>query len=200
MSDSPAPPPPDKTLIIGLAGTFAAGKDIGAEYLQETYGLAGVSTGDMVRKLARVKYDSVERRILHKTADETRKEKGAGVLVEEALRDYHQLHTDKPGVVISGIRSIGEAKMLLKLGGVLLFIDAPREVRFERSQGRDREGDEQTFEAFTEQEDKELAGVGDDEAVINIGAVRELADTIITNDGNLGRYFHQLEEALRNVT
>lgn len=200
MNSMPNPPAPEKTLIVGLAGTFAAGKDIGAEYLEETYGLVAVSTGDMVRKIARKKYDSVERHILHKAADETRREKGAGVFVEEAIKEYRQLHVDKHGVVVSGIRSIGEAKTLLQLGGVLIFVDAPREVRFKRSTGRSRDGDEKTLEAFIEQEEKELAGQGDDETVINLNGVRALADTIITNDDNLGRYFHELEEALRDVT
>lgn len=178
--------------LVGISGTFGAGKDIGAEYLVEEHGFTSASTGDMVRKIAQEKYDSIERHTLHKAADEARHEKGAGIFVEQAIAE----HSTATSLVVTGIRSIGEAKALKAAGGLLLFVDAPREMRFKRTSTRKRTGDEKTFEEFVAQEDKELLGEGDDEAAINLNAVRALADHEITNDGNLGLYLHQLEDVV----
>lgn len=52
------------TDIIGLAGTFASGKDTVAHKLVEDFGYTHVSTGDMVRRVAQEKYGSIERPVL----------------------------------------------------------------------------------------------------------------------------------------
>ena len=88
--------------LIGIAGTFASGKDTVAEFLVRDFGYTHVSTGDMVRKVATEKYGSIERPVLVKTATELRYENGAGALVSEALKEARPL-------VITGIRSLGEA-------------------------------------------------------------------------------------------
>ena len=41
-----------KPVIIGLAGTFASGKDSLARALEEKFGICHISTGDIVRKVA----------------------------------------------------------------------------------------------------------------------------------------------------
>lgn len=42
----------DRPQLIGLAGTFASGKDTLAKRLIETFGYEHASTSDMVRKIA----------------------------------------------------------------------------------------------------------------------------------------------------
>lgn len=162
------------TQIIGIAGTLASGKDTIAHHLVADHGYIHVSTSDMVRKIAMGKYGSIERPVLYTTAREFRYEYGAGAFVLEALKE--PLPT-----VISGIRTLGEAKALLDAGGTLLYIDAPVETRYDRvkSRNRDRET-ELTLEQFKANEEKELyAGPNDED--FNIRGIRDIADIVVEN-------------------
>lgn len=167
--------------LIGISGTFASGKDTVAEFLVKDFGFTHVSTGDMVRKIAQEKYRSIERPILAKTATELRYENGAGALVTEALKEQRPL-------VITGIRSLGEAKALRAAGGILLFVDAPLEVRYERVIFRSRDNETKlTLEEFRANEEKELyAGPNDED--FNIRGIGEMADVRVENVLPLGEY------------
>lgn len=162
------------TQLIGISGTFASGKDTVAEFLARDHGFIHVSTGDIVRKVARAKYSSIERPVLQKAATELRYEKGAGALVLEALKEPRPL-------VVTGIRSLGEAKVLKDAGGTLLFVDAPVEVRYERMKSRLRDNETiLTLEEFKTNEAKELyAGPNDED--FNIRGVGEMADIHLEN-------------------
>ena len=163
-----------KIQLIGISGTFASGKDTIAEFLVRDFGFTHVSTGDMVRKVAREKYGSIERPVLHQTATELRYANGAGALVLEALKEPRPL-------VITGIRTLGEAKTLKENGGVLLFVDAPVEVRYERVKSRARDSEtELTLDEFKANEVKELyAGPNDED--FNIRGVSRIADVSVEN-------------------
>lgn len=160
--------------IIGLAGTFASGKDTIGHKLAEDHGYTHVSLGDMVRKVAKEKYGSIERPVLHSAAREFRYEHGAGAFVLEALKE--PLPT-----VISGIRTLGEAKALLDAGGTLLFVDAPVEIRYDRVKSRNRDKEtELTIEEFKANEEKELyAGPNDED--FNIRGIKDIADVVVEN-------------------
>lgn len=167
--------------LIGIAGTFASGKDTIAEFLVRDFGYTHVSTGDMVRKVAMSKYGSIERPILVKTATELRYDNGAGALVDEALEEARPL-------VITGIRSLGEAKALKAAGGTLLFVDAPIEIRYERVKSRARDNETLlTVDQFRVNEEKELyAGPNDED--FNIRGIGKMADVHIENTLPLEQY------------
>jgi adenylate kinase len=164
--------------IIGIAGTISSGKDTLAEYLVENYGYTHVSTGDMIRAEATKRYGNAERPTLQIVGPELRAESGAGVLVIKALE------AERP-VVITGLRTPGEIKTLQAAGGVLLFIDAYVETRYERMVKRDRDAESvKTFEEFAESERAEVAAGNNDED-FNQVAVQNMADKTINNSGDL---------------
>lgn len=160
--------------LIGISGTFASGKDTVAEFLVSDFGFTHISTGDIVREVAMEKYGSIERPVLAKAATELRYAQGAGALVAEALKETRPL-------VITGIRSLGEAKTVKAAGGVLLFVDAPVELRYERVKQRSRDKEaELSLEEFRANEAKELyAGPNDED--FNIRGVGEMADIHLEN-------------------
>jgi len=177
----------DLPKLIGLAGTFAGGKDTLAQYLVREFGYTHVSTGDMVREIARQKYGSIERPILAKTADELRHEKGAGVLVQEAIARHAE--TDK--LIVSGIRSLGEVKTLRDHHGVLVFVDADPKIRYERMISRQRDSETKLiFAEFLANEQKELHS-GDSDADFNIAKIRDTADIILDNSSSENELFAQ---------
>jgi len=181
-------------MIIGIAGTFNAGKDAAAEHLEETHSFMRVSTGDMVRELAQEKYGTIERSMLKRTADEARAAHGAGYFVDRAMRLYEDKGALFRGIAITGIRSIGEVEALQKVDAKLLFVDAPQKLRYKRSVARARGDAEKTFEEFAANESKEMAGKGDDKTVINIGAVKGMADFEIINDSLIEHFFNKVDK------
>jgi len=135
----------------------------------------------MVRKVARSEYDSVERPVLQKVATAHRLSDGAGYFVEEALREPRPL-------VVSGIRSLGEAKALKAAGGTLVFVDAPLEVRFERATARERDGEEKlSLEEFRESEEREWH-VGESDADFNLRDIKAMADIVIENTSSVDEF------------
>lgn len=175
--------------IIGLSGTFAGGKDTLAKRLEEQY--THVSTGDIVRQVAMREHGSIERNILQKTATEYRHKYGAGYFVQKAIDEG-----PRP-LIVSGIRSLGEAQAVRDAGGIIVYIDAPVEMRYERMRARNRDAEvELSLDEFIVQEEKELVGDLDDMAAFNIREIGNQAEIHITNDGTLDELYQKASTAL----
>lgn len=160
--------------LIGIAGSFASGKDTIAHVLEADYGFTHVSTSDMVRAAARRERESIERPVLFEVANQHRHRDGAGVFV------LHALENPRP-LVITGIRSLGEAKALKAAGGILLFIDAPAEIRYARMRSRRRDTEtELSLEQFEANEQKEWHA-GETDADFNLRDIKAMADHVLHN-------------------
>lgn len=184
-------------MILGLAGTFASGKDTLAHHLVQKFNFLHVSTGDMVRAVAEAEYGDTERPTLFKTANETREKRGPGIFAELALEKYLNEKSSYKGIVISGVRSLGEAEAVKKAGGKIVFVDAPMEIRYNRIKDRQRAGEEQlSFEQFKASEEAEELAVHDNPYVQDITGVKELADMILLNDNDTEAFFAQAEQKL----
>jgi dephospho-CoA kinase len=175
--------------LIGVAGSFASGKDTIAHSLVANYGFTHVSTGDMVREVAMRERGSIERPVLHEVATDHRYRDGAGVFV------VHALEKPRP-LVITGIRSLGEAKALKAAGGILLFIDAPVEVRYERMKARHRDAEtELTLEQFEANEATEWHE-GETDADFNLRDIKAMADIVLENVLPLEQFVAEAEKRL----
>ena len=178
-----------KPELIGIAGSFASGKDTVAHALQADYGFTHVSTGDMVRAAAQRERGSIERPVLFEVANEHRHRDGAGVFVTHALEHPRPL-------VITGIRSLGEAKALKAAGGILLFIDAPSEVRYERMKVRHRDAEtELTLKQFEANEQKEWHS-GESDADFNLRDIKAMADVIMDQVWPIDQFTAEVERRL----
>lgn len=177
--------------LIGLAGTFASGKDTLAEWIEQ-HGFYHVSTSDMVREGCKTKYGSTDRKYLYMYANETRGKDGAGIFVKRAIEES----SGKEKVVITGIRSIGEVEELHAADGRLIFVDAPIELRYKRAFSRGRDEEIESFEKFKASEEKELRRPSDNKTEQNIGAIKDLADTILINDSDLETFFAEAKTEL----
>ena len=175
--------------LIGVSGTFGSGKDVLAQLLERERGFGHVSTSDLVREEAMRRYGQIERPVLHKTAQECRGQYGAGYFVELGL--------DKPRpLIISGIRSLGEMKAIKQAGGVMVFIDAPLEVRYERMVLRGRDNEVKiSLEEFREREEGEMYS-GPSDADFNMRAIREQADLVLDNSASIEQFSENALTAL----
>lgn len=186
-------------MILGISGTLSSGKNSLAEYLEQKFGLMHISTADMIREIAQAQHGSIERPILYQTANDLRKTYGSAVLVERAIDRYHNSIRNYAGVIVSDLRSTGEANKIKELGGKVVFVDAPIELRYERMKARQRDGESLvSFEEFKQNEQKELtSGMSDSD--FNLTKIGEMADVKLQNAGTPEEFYDTAEKALELV-
>lgn len=163
--------------IVGVAGTNASGKDTLGHLLAER-GYHTISLSDILR------HDLDEQGLPHTRENLSHQSKkirdahGDGGMSKRAI----DLHQDKDGLCITSIRTPGEAEEIKKQGGIVIWIDADRRVRYDRIMRahRGRLEDQVTFEQFAEQEDAEMTP-SEQGGGLNMGGVKAIADIKIDN-------------------
>jgi len=181
-------------MILGVTGFFCAGKDALAAYLQKK-GFEHISLSDIIRGEIRSRGQEVTLAWLTEVGNELRRRYGAGVLAVRALRRMNEYSR----YVVTSIRHPGEVETLrLRRDFVLLFVDAPKRVRYERSIARARKGDNlPTFEEFVAAEKRQMAG--EDEDAQQLALCRDEADLIVRNDGTLDALHHRMDKTLHDI-
>lgn len=186
--------------ILGVCGTFASGKDTVAEILERDHNVYHVSTGDLVREISMELYGNKERETLHKVATDFRQNEGGDYFIREGYRRYEKVEDQYSGVVFSGVRSLGEGRAVSELGGDMVFVDAPVEMRYERMAGRQRDDEtRKTLEEFLEFEKKERGGETDDEWAFNIDKLGANSKYKIINDGTYDEFVTKVHELAKEV-
>lgn len=165
-------------MIIGITGTDGAGKGTVVDYLVSKMGFVHYSSRDLIMQ-------EVEKRGLEKNrinarlvGNALRAEFGAGVIVTEALQKIQSDNTEK--AVIESIRAVQEVEVLKAAKGILLAIDAPAEVRYQRIVSRGSVTDQVSFADFQKQEALEMDDP--DPNGMQKAKVIKMADQIIFND------------------
>jgi dephospho-CoA kinase len=98
--------------------------------------------------------------------------------------------------IITGIRTLGEAKELIKAGGTLIFIDADPRLRYERMIQRARDGEvKKSFDEFMAVTKKEFYA-GPNDADFNLRDICELAASVIDNSGTKEEFIRTSLESL----
>lgn len=187
--------------IIGLAGTFSSGKDSLAKVLSSQFGFVHISTSDIVRELSQEKYGSVDRPYLQEISNVYREKFGNDYFASEAYKRYLSLSEAErgSGVVISGMRSVGEAKKIQELGGVLVFVDAPIKLRYQRAKMRARDSEVASFEDFEASEAREWELNYGSETKHNLKGIKEISDIELDNSADLEQFISEAGDKLNLV-
>lgn len=173
-----------------MTGPNAAGKGEVSAYLR-TKGFAIHSLSDIVREEAAARGFPPERAHLIRIGNLLREQGGPGVLAERLLPRLGS-HD-----VVDSIRNPAEVAALRGLPRfVLVGVDAPPPLRFERSRRRARAGDPETFEEFVARERQENA---ENPAGQRLAATFRLADRIVDNDGDLAGLHAKIDSLLRGL-
>lgn len=168
-------------MIIGVTGFFCSGKDTLAGILTAK-GFAHVSLSDIIRQELTQRKKDITIPNLTRVGNELRTERGPGVLAERALEviDFSR------NWVVTSIRHPAEVEVLrTRPDFVMVFVDAPQKVRFERSLLRARKGDPLTFDQFAAEEKRQMSPSDGDPAAQALAACRQLADARISNAATL---------------
>lgn len=179
--------------IIGIAGTSGAGKDTTGHLLTK-YGYKFTSLSDTLRAELDVQGLKHTRENLRSLSSEWHREHGAEYLTLRTIMKYENEKESfgYKGLAIGSVRRPAEAKVIQEHKGIVLWLDADRQVRFDRIQAahRGRAEDAATFEQWCADEDAEMTPPADDDgSALNMAGVREMADVTIDNSFEEEHYF-----------
>jgi len=184
--------------IIGLSGPIAAGKTTLAKYLQRTRGWRIYSCSETIGLMINKglfldqfpeiqKYIGSERREDYLAlGKELRSKYGNDIIVELTIR--RAIADGSKKIIIDGVRGVSEIKKIQEYDGIVVYLDAPVEILYERFKNRKKKIDEgdKSFERFIslyEQEDRDFG----------ILESKKFADVVIKNDGNFDRLIRIVE-------
>ncbi len=178
-------------MIIGLTGSFGAGKGCASDYLVEKKSFSHFSArAFIISEITRLGLP-INRDTMTEVANNLRKEHGPTYIFQQLIK----MAKDHGGnCVVESIRAVAEAKYLKEEGGVVLGIDAEPSIRYKRIVNRGSETDNVTFEEWREQEIRESNP--DDPTKQDIfGALRE-SNLVIENDGDLEVFYKKIDDFL----
>jgi dephospho-CoA kinase len=164
-------------LVIGLAGRIGAGKGTVAEYLKKEYKAEQFVYSDILRDILDRLHIEITRENLQILGKGLRESLGRDVLVEAMKGDLSEAKSEMR--LIDGVRYVNEVKMLRTFPhNVLIFVDAPEKVRYERAKKRAEKGEENL--SLDEFRKKESAATESE-----LDEVEKMADFVIDNSGTI---------------
>ncbi|MFH0818109.1 MAG: AAA family ATPase [Candidatus Micrarchaeota archaeon] len=181
-------------MIIGLTGTFGAGKGEVSKILMN-HGYVYHSCSDVLRTELRQRGQEETIGNLAKLGNEIREKFGAGELPRRLVQIIRK--RSEPKSIIDSIRNVGEVEELRKEKDfVLLSIEAPIETRHQRVKRRGRHGDDLSFDDFKNLEEAQMNGEGFRQ---NLKKCMNMADYKIANVGTLDELRENLEGVLGEI-
>ncbi len=177
-------------MILGLAGSFAAGKGTVVEYLKlkgfTHFSASGFITEEIIKRGLPVNRDS-----MIVVANDLRKVHGPSFIIDSL---YERAQQCGGNVIIESLRAVAEVKRIKELGGIVLGVDADPQVRYKRAISRNSDKDNVTFEHWLAQEKAESNT--EDDTKQNIFGALALADYIVMNDSTIEALHEQVDAFL----
>lgn len=180
-------------MIVGVTGFFGSGKDSFADYLVKEKKFEHISLSDMIRQEILKRKQNITRDRLREVGNELRTKYGSGVLALKAIKSM----VPEKNYVITSIRAKAEVEVLKEEKEfVLVFVDAPIEVRFDRIHKRNRENDPKSIEELRDKEDKEM---NDKEGGMQLAECRRMADVFIKNNNTLVQFKNKIDKLIDDL-
>lgn len=187
-----------KKLIVGLVGTIGAGKTTVAKKLEED-GFVNLRLSCVLEKemltaglpFSRINYQT--------TADRLREAKGADYL-SQVLIDSIEKQQDSTKFVIDGFRNPSEIEPFRKRGHFLLIgIDAPAKVRYQRLVDKHNSRSPQNWEEFIREENRDN-GVGEPEWGQHIDRCLQEADNIVDSNRDENLVYTEVKNIIKKFS
>lgn len=180
-------------MIIGLTGSFGAGKGVVVDHLK-TKGFRHYAAREFIVEEINKRGLPIDRNSMVAVANDLRSKYGPTYIIETLFQRAVEAGED---AVIESLRAVAEADCIHKHGGVVVGIDADPELRYRRIVGRGSETDHVTFEEWKEQERRESNP--DDPTKQDIFGALRLSDHIIENNGSLSDLHSKIDAVLQKI-
>lgn len=181
-------------MIIGITGSFGAGKGAVVAYLKSHknfshYSASGFITEEVTRRNLPLNRDS-----LIEVANDLRATYGPSYIIESL---YKRALAAGGDVVIEALRARAEVEKIKELGGTVIGVDADPKIRYGRAVARGSEKDNVTYEEWLAQEQKETNP--DDPTKQDVFGALKQSDFIVQNNGTIEELYTQIEEVLVSI-
>ncbi len=180
--------------VIAFVGYPLSGKSTAARVAREI-GIPVVVMGDIVREEAARRGLELTDENLGRIASELREKEGMDAIARRCIPKIREEARKSGVVVVDGIRGIAEIERFKRTFGddfVLIAIESPLEVRFERARVRKRSDDVEKLEDLEERDRREEKW-GMKEAM-------EIADFTIENTGDYEDFVDKIRQILLKLT
>lgn len=176
-------------LRVAVVGHPGSGKDTVCKRVAENGGFTFVSTSDYLRTyISEYGLGDTSPENMNRRSTELRRDFGPDFPTRQIL-DQHEM-TER--LILGGLRTIAEGRILRERGGLIVSVDAPQDIRYTRALERARAGDPTSFDEFADLEAKEAANP--DPMAHNVSAVMGQARFKILNDGSLDDLHRKADE------
>ena len=180
-------------MIIGLTGRIAAGKGVIKDFLL-TKGFYYYTVSQIIREEAARLGIPIKRKELQDLGNAIRNKEGGGAWMKRIIEKMDK----KEKYVIDGIRNGGEIEELKKLGNfVLISVDAPQELRFERVLKRDKDSDPKDWKGFLEMDNRDFEE--EDPLGQQVGKCMEMANFSLVNDSTFEDFEMKIKEVCDEI-
>ncbi len=182
--------------ILAFVGAPAAGKTVAAAVAKEM-GIPIITMGDVIRGELQRRKLSLSDANAGRVANDLREREGVDAIARRCIpligdiKDKEGKKAKKPIIVIDGIRGIAEVETFKKEFGtdfVLVRIEAPLILRYERIKTRGRGDDLLNIEEFKGREEREKRW--------GMGEAMEKADKVVKNEGSLETFKEEIKRLL----
>lgn len=182
-------------MILGLTGSFGAGKGAVVEYLIHTKGFVHYSARAFIVMELEKRSIPINRDSMIAMGNEFREKYGPGHIIESLAKEALG---KSENAVIESLRAVGEVESIKRLGGFVLGVDADPDIRYKRAMLRGSEADGVSFEKWQTQEKQE--NNTSDPTKQNIFGALQLSDVVIQNNGSFEELYAQIDTALSSFS
>ena len=177
-------------IVVAVTGMPGSGKSTVARVIARRLGYPLLVMGDVVREEVARRGLELTVHNIEEVARRLRELRGPGAIAELIVEKAKTLNAQ--GVVVDGVRSLDEVKVLSSLGRVyIVAVHSPPNLRFQRMISRRREGDVSGSEEFRFRDEANLR--------LGIGDVIALADYMIVNNSTLEKLVEEAERVAGEI-
>ena len=184
-------------MIIGVCGRIGAGKETLTGFLREK-GFVYIVTSDLLNQELIKRGLEITRTNQQDLADGLRKQNGVGAVMNLML-DMAKQDSSKH-YIFDSLRNVGEAEFLRKEvpGFILIGVDAPQDLRFQRVLKRKKLSDSMVWEEFLKMDSRDNFDPTNPFGQ-QTGKLLEVADFVIVNDKDLEVAMNQVKEVWEKI-
>lgn len=180
--------------VIAFVGYPVSGKSTASQVAREL-GLPVVVMGDVVREKALRRGLEPTDENLGKVARELREKEGMDAIAKRCIPKIRKLLKEHGVVIVDGIRGVAEIERFKRTCGddfILIAIESPLELRFERAKMRKRSDDVSSIEDLKERDRREESW--------GLKEAMEMADFTVENTGSYEDFVEKIREILIKLT